>query len=87
MSYDQRLADCENALNEANLEGLSWKASAEQNYAEWEQANKLLEQTIEVLEEFERLVIIPGRLHFLWGKHVKPLLDNLKAREKNHGSA
>ena len=47
------------------------------------EANKLLEQTIEVLEDWP----IHGWQYGYWMKHVRPLLDNLKAREKNHGSA
>jgi hypothetical protein len=54
------------------------------------EANKLLEQTIEVLEGSP---LYETSDHDCcdecdwWLDKVQPLLDNLKAREKNHGSA
>jgi multidrug resistance efflux pump len=93
MTYDQRLADCEAELQKRDRKlrvfemNLSASNGALANrIADLNEANKLLEQTIEVLEG----VAIRGPdfdWRAWWWRKAKPLLDNLKAREKNHGSA
>jgi hypothetical protein len=81
--FDQSAED--RNLDRIGKQALQIKVLVEQR----DEANKLLDQTIEVLRDVDTKWYAPADYAAWdwWEERAKPLLDNLEAREKNHGSA